>query len=414
MLKSAALYIVVVVSLVIGISCSSLILLGYYYRLDLIRYDLKEKLINNTNSAITLLLDPSMPAGTNKTIDLFGEDSDSVKLKNSFWGVYRLGSVTAFHNQESFSRSFFYGSPPRGKTACALYVTDYNRPLAVVGDAQIKGDAYLPAAGIKRAYINRRGFSGKKLVDGKIKKSDNVLIPLRKSARKQLFRSFRPNGTYQRMDFMEFPPGKALFRSFADTMLLISSNLPVLLNDSLSGNIMVYSSQQIQISSAAVLRDVLVVSPVIRVASGFRGNVQLFASDSITTGNNCRFSYPSALVLLKREDIHTIPYISLGAGSHFTGSVFALQNSAASYEAVVRVLPGAVLTGELYSEGYVDIQGTVKGCVICNKLLYKTYSSTYLNHLVDGKIDQTALPKVFVGSAFLNSGTKRKIIKWLE
>lgn len=414
MLKSAALYIVIVISLVIGISCSSLILLGYYYRLDLIRSDQKEKLINNTHSGTEILLDASAPVGTEKPIDLFGKGTDSVMLKDRTWGVYHVGSVTAFHDQQSFSRSFLYGNPPEGRTACALYVTDYNRPVSITGDAQIKGDAYLPAAGIQRAYVGGKGFTGNKLVEGNIHKSGKTLIPLQQDAKQQLSRLFKPKDTYHRMNFSDISSGQPLYRSFSDTTLLIYSNLPVQLTTSLSGNIIVYSSEQVQISSAAVLSDVLVVSPVIQVAPGFRGNTQLFASDSIAVGNNCYFTYPSALVLVKRDDILTVPYISLGTGSRFTGSVFALQNPASSHEVVVRIFSGTVLTGELYSEGYVDIQGKVAGSVFCNKLIYKNSSSTYLNHLVDGKIDHTALPGAFVGSRLFDSDTKKRVVKWLE
>ncbi|HYG38268.1 MAG TPA: hypothetical protein VD908_06600, partial [Cytophagales bacterium] len=172
MLKANALFIVIIVSLVIGIFCSSLILVSYFQRLQVQKDQLIKKLDLNANSAINILLSGSdiFSYGEEKTMDLYGNDIDSVTIKKMLWGIFEIGSVNSFSKNFQKWKSIIYGYKLDDRK-CAIYLPDQNSPLSLGGSTFINGDCYLPESGVKRAYIEGQAFSFANLIQGTIKKS---------------------------------------------------------------------------------------------------------------------------------------------------------------------------------------------------------------------------------------------------
>jgi hypothetical protein len=65
MLKASALYLVIVITLVIGVICSSLIVVAYFYREQYQRAFRYDALQNNLNSGINILINRPRQAPTN-------------------------------------------------------------------------------------------------------------------------------------------------------------------------------------------------------------------------------------------------------------------------------------------------------------------------------------------------------------
>jgi len=103
-------------------------------------------------------------------------------------------------------------------------------------------------------------------------------------------------------------------------------------------------------------------------------------------------------------------------GAVVKGMIFTTQSELVSDLAKTRVSieKGARVEGQIYVDGFADIQGELWGTVWCQKFLLKTASSVYENHLLDAVIDRTKLSEHYVGSAIITSGKKKKTIKWLE
>ncbi len=102
--------------------------------------------------------------------------------------------------------------------------------------------------------------------------------------------------------------------------------------------------------------------------------------------------------------------------SSLMGVIFTNQSEFASdlQQTLITIEKEALLTGQLYADGFVDIKGEVRGTIWCNKFLLKTNSSVYENHLLDAIIDRSKLSAYYVGSGIIASGKTKKIIKWLE
>ncbi len=70
------------------------------------------------------------------------------------------------------------------------------------------------------------------------------------------------------------------------------------------------------------------------------------------------------------------------------------------------------LYSQIYSNGYVELKGSVFGSVVCAKFSLRSNSSLYDNHLLNATIDISKLPKDFVGFRLLKEESKFDILKY--
>jgi hypothetical protein len=384
---------------------------AYYYRLALIDKNIDERLERNLYSAVNILLSESWSENS-QVIDLYGEGSDSVYYSSTTWGLFNLYTVQSFSGKRIRKKSFLAGAALVGKFASALYLSDLNRPISVCGKTLLKGPCYLPKAGVERAYIAGKSFTGSKLVDGQILKSEASLPEIKnKEAIKNLFQS---REDYKKIAFSDLDISQNLYNSFLDSTIFIHSDFPINLSVDLSGNIIVYSGAEVNISSSSKLHDILVVSPYIKVADNFEGNLQLIASDSIHIGKHCKLKYPSAIALLQNTSPVANSAILVQDFAQVAGVVIALKQQQSKYDCSVKINPNSSIHGQVYSEGFADIQGSIKGNLTANKVMFKNAYSTYVNHFMDATIDYSALSPYFAGSYLFSENKFLKVIKWLE
>jgi hypothetical protein len=62
--------------------------------------------------------------------------------------------ATSFEIKKEKTRVFMYGELIPLNFKAAIYLADHDRPLALVGRTKVKGDAYLPKAGVQIALEN--------------------------------------------------------------------------------------------------------------------------------------------------------------------------------------------------------------------------------------------------------------------
>jgi hypothetical protein len=420
MLKAGALFVAVTISFVIAVLISLLITLAFQYKIQNRQNLLQKKLERNANSAIVLLMNNTAEETTeeSKIIDLYEEESDSVKIKTISWGVFKVATVKAFSGRYSLTKTVEFGYKPDETLSGAVYLTDLSRPLNLCGKTKITGNCYLPEAGVKRGYIEGKSFEGSTLINGTIKNSKNSLPPLNKDITKKLSDVFG-NSSFQSGLYKEvsLSDKDTLINSFLDTTMLIRVNGDItILSKFLSGNIIVYATQSLTIDQSSKLEDITLFARDIKIKTGFSGNIQAFATDSIIVEENCKLNYPSALGLFKKDHKTQQPFIKLLKNSEVDGIVFTCQSEFVSDQSqtLVSLDKGAILKGQLYVDGFADIKGEVDGMVWCNKFLLKTASSIYENHLLDAVIDRTKLSTYYIGSGLIASGKKKNIIKWLE
>lgn len=467
MLRANALFIVVVISLLIGILCSSLIMMSYFQRMQVQKDLIIKRLDLNCHSGINILLGDydQMAYDELRIMDLFGEENDSVLLKKSRWGIYEIATVKAFSGVLNKTKAILYGHKPDDVSSSGIYLTDQNRPLSLGGNTYIKGTCYLPEAGVKRAYIEGQSFSGSTLINGTTRKS-NALPPLNHSIIKNISDFFLSSketldngyGSEQSEDryanssrskdkaFIMEEGGKGrlmideegrlyykeitedeknagqdlaersiLSRSFLEKPLIIYQRGTHLVKEKkYSGNIIICSDKLVIVDSSAKLDNVLIFAPAIVVNDHFQGNLQMFATDSIRIGKNCNFLYPSAIGLLKRDFEVVQPYIKIDEKTSFKGIIFTYAEVFNLQETLVVLEKDVFIEGQIFANGFVDTKGTVWGNISCNRFTLRTPSSIYDNHLFNTTIDHSKLSPYFVGSSLVPSKKQKAIISWLE
>ncbi len=415
-LKANSLFIVIVLSLVIGLLCSALVLMAYFSKVQITRNLIQQQLIANVESGLVLLsLNNDASYNSPVLIDLHKEERDSVLLQKKEWGIFEVGSVTAFFKGDTCKKTFLLGYKPDKISKSAIWLTENYRPLSLAGNTSIKGDCYLPESGISRVYIEGKGSFVKQLVEGKISKSSPQLPELNEKIKSAVIESL--NGQFSNVATQEFgqsfQASEALYRGFDKTpVCLTSSDSALTISQEIRGNVIIAAKGKVIITNRARLHDIRVYANSVVVESGFKGCLQIFAKDSIVLQKDARLSYPSVLGLIKLVVKEFQPFIRLQKNSAMSGLIIMDQEMMDRMKVRLDIETDAILLGQAYVNGFADIKGKLYGNIICDKFLLKTPSSIYENHLMDAIIDRTKLPASFVGSAILPSKSRKEVVKW--
>jgi hypothetical protein len=186
----------------------------------------------------------------------------------------------------------------------------------------------------------------------------------------------------------------------------------IVIQDSLSGNLLIESKSRITIRESARLQDVILKAPVIHFEKNFLGNVQCFANQMIEIDSGSEFEYPSALVLAGGEQDSLI---WLKNDVKFSGVIVLPGHDATiGSRGVFRLDTGALMQGSAYVNGSADIQGKVLGHLTTRRFQAMIESTSYGNHLYNAVIDGTQA-EIYKSASFLWGNSDQVVIaKWLE
>lgn len=416
MLKASALYLVIVIALVIGLICSSLVAVAYFYRAEYQKKFRSDRLNLNLFSGINLLLMASDAAYKEpQRIALFGAEKDSIIVQKQPWGIFDIGTVRAFAQRDTIYKAFSIAGAVDSAKWAALYIADDDRPISVSGKTRIEGTAFLPKAGIQTAYVENKAYEGdKRLVIGQKKTSDKTL-PVLDASRLQLLDSyFQQKGDTRN-------PGDSLSMSYLKPTktLDFKKQAYTLSNIRLKGNLVLRSDTALTIDSSAKLDNILVFAPAIIVKEGFRGTCQLFATDSISVAKNCRFDYPSCLGIIRSNTgkFSAQAKITVGEASAVKGTVFTWEKTPGALKPVIRLSKKDTISGQVYSQDGLSLKD---GCVVygglyTKRFLYQNSFTLYENYLINTVLNSRGLSPYYLGSSMLPAiSKKKKILQWLE
>ncbi len=417
--RASALYLVIVIALVISIICSALIVTAYYYRAMYQKADRYAKLQANISSAINILIAGQDTSYQEKTFSLFDAEQDSVKIKRTFWGIYDVGAACAFINRDSLYKTFSIARVIDSSKWCALYLTDNGRPLGLSGKTIIRGDVFLPPAGVNQAYVNNEAYTGDpKLISGKKHDSAKELPGLDSISLLRFKTLFKQDSTVN----LTTSYNDTINQSFRqETKVINFKNQPIVITSKkLSGNIALYSDTTITIDSTVILNNIIVLAKVIIVKPGFNGSCQLIATDSVSVGKRCTFEYPSCLGVLRFGvgQLNGIQAkVSLNDRTIVNGCIFTYQEKKTAIEPLLSIGPNVVVKGQVYAQGVLKLfdHSEIDGSVFAEKFLYQTSFTLYENYLVNVTLDENALSPYYLSSAlFPVAKPKRKILEWIE
>ena len=419
MVKASSLYIVIIIALVIGLICSSLIVVAYFYKTDYQKKFRYDRLESNLNSGINILVAGNDTAYTiEKKLSLFGDSTDSVSLKNIAWGVYAIGAVRSFIQKDTLFKAFLEASSIDSSKWAALYLIDEDRPFSLSGNTMIRGDAWIPKAGVQQAYVDNKAYGGdKRLIIGTKHTSDKSLPPL-DDKKLQIIENY----------FKNVPKGDSAITakdsinvSFFDATQVFNfkKKATVIRDIRISGNVILYSDTTLTLDNSAKLSNVLVIAKAIIVTSGFSGNCQLFATDSIAIAKDCTFNYPSSLGIIRYQVtlIKGQEKISIGDNSVINGIIFTYEKQDNPLKPLIDVSKGVKIKGQVYSQGIALLKDSVaiNGSIFTSRFLYKSSFTLYENYLINATLNSKALSPYYLTSGLLPvAGKKKKILQWLE
>jgi hypothetical protein len=417
MIRASALYFVIVIAFVIGLLCAFLILTGYYYKVQYQQKFRDDQLATNSGSGVNLLLtDEGDNYLDEKSVSLFGMENDTVALKKMPWGIFDIGIVKAHIQQDTVYTVFSIANQIDSAKWAALYLVDEDRPLSVSGKTRIQGNAFLPQAGIKEAYVNNQAYQGdKRLVIGNKKNSSKFFPELRKAGLQRLQQLFQQHGetnltlsTDSVHNSFLLPTGSINFRRQPESIRDIR----------LSGNIILFSDTTLFLEATASLTNVLVFAKKIVVQAGFQGACQLFATDTILVEKNCRFDYPSCMGVLQfGEQTHAAAKISIGEKTILKGLVFSYQENKKDLKAQIELDKDVKVFGQVFAPGILAFNGKAEifGSAFAGRFRYQSNYTLYENYLIDITLDAKGLsPYYLTSSLVLVAGKKKKVLQWIE
>jgi hypothetical protein len=420
MLKASALVYALVMALISSVVSGALVLYAYMIALSLETAHEHERILNNVNSGITLLLSTQdlVPDNSEKCIDLFGRGSDSVELKRAGWGVLAVVSARAKWKNYTQERLALCGTPlPPEKNTC-FYLCETDRPLAVCGKTLLTGNCYLPKEGIKFSYIEGENFTGDRPVHGQTFPSTRELPDFNKEPFKDLMREmedpYRENDSV--IDLGNSPLPDTLTNSFMKRRLLVRSAFPVqFLHQFLKGNIYLYSSVSVTIGEDAAFDNIVVIAPRIIIREKAQGNGQFFASDSLLVEKEVKLGFPSAVGLLRRVSSSQTVSATIREKAEISGDVFCYsENNDLREQDLLSIENGVCIRGQVFCTGELGLQGTVYGAVIGRRLMLRTSSAMYENQLLDAVVDRSKLPGYYAGMDLWQDDRPKKVIAWVH
>jgi len=416
--RSGALQFTVFISVVIAFILAGAILLAYTHGFFMQQSKATISNIQLADSGIAILL--KQASLDNDTISLNlpnSPENQVVKMQLSRWGVFEKAYVVATNRHKRFTKCSLIGSSFKSALRPAVYLQETFNPLAVVGSTKIEGVAYLPEQGLRPGNISGNSYYGTELIYGTIKRSTVKLPELTYDYTQSLLYyldEYKPKNSENYIAL----EGK-VENSFANEVKGYYSPDAIILNEvSLWGNLIIRSSSKVTVKKAAFLKDIIIVAPVVELEDGVTGNFQVIANKTIKVGKKCKLSYPSALVIIKKESIETpsedlfYNKIFIGENSIVGGSVCYLSDQIEkNYKVNILVSPNSFIRGEIYCEGNLELRGTVAGSVYTQQFITNESGTVFLNHLYNAQIISNNLPEVFGGILFKNE--QKSIMKWL-
>lgn len=416
-IKAGALQFVLFIGTIIVLLLFAFILINQSHSLFDKQTDILVDLVRASDNA--LIESFSMTVQEGNGVDLAGNHGLGIRSKvaKEYWGLLEKRNSVSKKGKLQFEKSAFVGY--RNPDIPALYVRDDNRPMVIVGDAKISGDAYLPERGIKIGNVQGYGYTRPQLVYGNTFQSNAQLPELCSQVDQQLKlmtgSMYRPKG-----NTVTLKQGLLIKNSFKEGTIVVQGNDYLDLDKvTLIGNVVVWAMDKIQVRATSQLRDVVLVAPQIEIEQGTRGSFQAIASERIEVGKGCELEYPTLLAVHERNDsgqtVNTIrdPVIAIESGASIAGAIiYSNKGKPKGLPKFIGIDGAATITGEVYCDQALELKGNIYGSVTTGSFISFENGNTYLNHLFNGTINSELLPDEYCGLVYACE-TTNGIAKWL-
>ena len=324
-IKAGALQFVLFIASVIALLLLSFVALAHTNRLFGKKTVLLIDTVKKTDMGLHWALQHPPIFNDSVAVNLGFEEETNLRVIRERWGVFEKYTAVSKAKKTRFAKSVLTGNRHQGNRP-ALYLQDNQRPMIIVGQSEITGDAFLPKQGIRPGNISGNSFYGRALVQGRQQQSNDRLPRFEPGFREHL--TLLTNGNLpSNYESIRLSPRMQLNNSFQRPTKILSGGNVNLSGVSLTGNILVWASQRITVDSSCSLRDVVLIAPEIIVKDRVTGIFQAIAGKRIAIGKQCELGYPSALAIYGRSFAETpgVQFqkldLSIGTGTLIKGTV---------------------------------------------------------------------------------------------
>ena len=125
--------------------------------------------------------------------------------------------------------------------------------------------------------------------------------------------------------------------------------------------------------------------------------------------------YPSLLASLNLSDSSGVKQlIQIQSGASICGSVIMCVGRGIPFtDAVIDIRRGSELTGDVFTDGYLTMDGSVNGFVRTFDLYFYKSPTTYLGWMREGVIDREKLPGGFLIPFGVPGSNGMEVASWL-
>lgn len=416
---SGALQFTIFIGVIIALLLAGLVMLQNTHTYFIEQSKATVENIQLANSGINYLLNQKTALKDTLTISELTNENQKVEVQLSNWGIFEKGIVKTTHRKKIFYKSALLGTKIPKEKRPSLYLQDNYKPLVVVGRTLLKGLVYIPSQGINPGYIAGESFFGNQLVEGVIKNSTKKLPELN-SMYKELGEVFENNTEFSQENYLSQDNTSKIINSFLKpTKIMYQKGIIELDGTSITGNIIIKSDVLVKIKKTAVLKDVIIIAPIVEIEDDVVGTFQVMANKRIAVGKNCKLNYPSALVLIQEKEslvnLNSNPldyHIQVEKNTQILGTICYLKSTKDNdFKTQITLSEEAIVKGEIYCQGNLELKGKVVGSVYTEQFIVNAAGSIFINHLYNGQIVNDDFPESFSGLLFKDN--LKSVAKWM-
>ncbi len=407
MIRAAALSYAIVFVLVVGMLCSSILIISSAQKKVEIHFTSQEHVLFDSYAAIQF---GKNELENNESIQLIHPSNDTSNISKKSWGFFSILQTITFNKHAKKIRHAlcFESSKDRHPS---IYLPGNYGGLKIAGETFLEGKSIIPNASLELTYLPNTNRTLKELIKGETEKADLYLPALKKE-----FQNLDVKSIYANLKPIPFF-NKDTAVAFNDKTLYIRSLDGLILNKKYSGNIVFQSFDSIYITSKSHIENCILIAPKVVFEEGFTGSVQVFATNKIILQKNVHLTYPSFLFL--NENANSLSdknRIEVNEEAQIIGGILMTTQSFDQRNMMqLKTAEKSVVGGLIYCTGEAEIRGTVIGSIYTNRFYLDYGGSVYTNHLVNAFISSKKIPKQQVFPNWIQGDkiVKTEIMSWL-
>jgi hypothetical protein len=329
---------------------------------------------------------------------------DTSLIKRKKWGLFDGFAIRTYKGNQEVSGFYLLGSKSSSAIP-GLVQFSGSEGLKITGKTKLEGSLFISNGKIERAYIAGKNFEYQELYHGKLNETKEHHWELKANL-------FPDNISFTDKEERVYS-GQNINQTFFDKTILFSG-ASANIHSMISGNVILNFTDSITIESSSNLENVCVYAPLVRIKKGFKGSMQIFATEKVILEDSVALNYPSSIVVKGKEGSSSNSIIHIGEyGKLIGGIVLITENFDFRNPPRLIVSKNATVGGIVYNVGTTELYGGIFGHIYTGDFECKVAGGVYTNHLVDATISSRRVPARFGIPKILSSQEKLPTITLL-